>query len=82
MRRTVSVERCVGQSRGMRSRFVTPTVRREHRRERALAVVAGRAATRGLVAVLDDVEAADARPQLALVPAPLASVTTLARRSS
>ena len=66
----------------MRSRFVAPTVRRQHRRERALALVASRAAVRGMAAVLDDVEAADARPQLVLVPAPLASVTTLVRRSS
>ena len=66
----------------MRSRPVTPTQRREHRRERALALVAGRAATRGLASVLDDVEAVDARPRLVLVPAPLASVTALGRRSS
>lgn len=66
----------------MRSRPITPTARRQHRRERALALVAGRAAARGLVAVLDELEAVEARPQLALVPAPLASVTTLARRTS
>lgn len=66
----------------MRSRPVTPTLRREHRRERALALVASRAAARGLVSVLDDVEAVDARPHLSLVPAPLASVTVLGRRSS
>jgi hypothetical protein len=66
----------------MRSRPVTPTARREHRRERALAIVASRAAVRSAAAALDELEAVEARPRLVLVPAPLASVTTLGRRSS